>query len=326
MAARRNFSDLRNEINLSSPGSIKVISAVAVLGLGAGLFFFLPDNSDNESAVASAAASAPEPASAPDESLCDKQAWPYVDQRCAKRVEAARGTRQVRIVTDKGHSVTAVTPLPIVEDKPKPTPAPVVAQRDRPLGPPAAPATAEPAPQPQTVTSAPQPAPQNAAPKQAAAPIPMAQVTVTTANRPASTQTVAHETSNPSTNERTAAVAPSAAVTAPPAPGFDAFASLPRNAKAARAAEKAAKREARREARRQKANEEGVPEDVVEAVKSLPGNGQNSRRARGVPDEVARAVEEATTDRRGRRVISVGSPNGGQRIYLVPREEASGAW
>jgi hypothetical protein len=323
MAARRNFSDLRNEINLSSPGSIKVISAVAVLGLGAGLFFFLPDNSDSEFPIASAAASAPEPASAPDESLCDKQAWPYVDQRCAKRVEAARGTRQVRIVTDKGHSVTAVTPLPIVEDKP--TPAPAVAKADRPLGPPANPAAAEPAPQPQTVASAPQPAPQNSAPKQAAAPIPMAQVTVTPLRRPAATETTG-ETQNPSANERTAAVAPSAAVTAPPAPGFDAFASLPRNSRAARAAEKAAKREARREARRQKANEEGVPEDVVEAVKSLPAGGQNGRRARGVPDEVARAVEEATADgRRGRRVI-VGSPNGGQRIYLVPREEASGGW
>src|SRR3954468_21723330 len=104
MPARRDFSILRKEVHHghSSIGAVTFLSTAALLGLGAGVFFMLPDDSSNESPVAAAAANAPEPTA--DESFCDKQAWPYVDQRCAKRVEAARGTRQVRIVTDKGHS------------------------------------------------------------------------------------------------------------------------------------------------------------------------------------------------------------------------------
>src|SRR4051794_7496560 len=149
MPARRNVSILRNEVHHgdSSIGAVKVVSAVALLGLGASLFFVLPDTSNHESPAApasanapqdSAAANAPQNTATADESFCDKQAWPYVDQRCAKRVEAARGTRQVRIVTDKGQSATTVTPLPVVEPRPKAAPpAPTVAQAERPIGPPA---------------------------------------------------------------------------------------------------------------------------------------------------------------------------------------------
>lgn len=321
MAARREFSVLRKQIHHddSSIGAVKFLSAAALLGLGAGLFFMLPDNSNNESPVAAAAASVPEPTA--DESFCDKQAWPYVDQRCAKRVEAARGTRQVRIVTDKGHSVTAVTPMPIVEPKAKPaSPAPSVAQAERPIGPAAAPAPAmnEPSPQVETVATA---------PKAAAMPASSVQVTVAQGNRPATTHTVARETSNPPAETRTtASINPSTASTAPMAPGFDAFAESPKKSKSARAAEKAEKREAKR-LKAIEAYNSGVPDEVGAVVKSAPAGGQYGRLGRrDVPDEVVRAVEEASANdgRRGRGMVTIGSPNGGQRIYMVPRE--AGGW
>jgi hypothetical protein len=329
MPARRDFTVLRKEIHHghSSIGALKFLSAAAVIGLGAGVFFMLPDDSSTESPVASAAANAPQTTAAPDESFCDKQAWPYVDQRCAKRIEAARGTREVRIVTDKGHSVKTVTPLPVVEPKPA-APTPVVAQADKPIGPAAAPVAAEPS---QTVAAAPEPAPtpQTAAPKAATTPAPGVQVTVAPANRPAATEAMAREVSSPSGNT----VAPSAASNAPAAPGVDAFADAPpKKSKSARAAEKAEKRALtkteKREAKRAKPIDEdnsGVPEDVVTA-KSAPARGQNSRPGRnGVPDDVVAAVEEAAAEARGRRgrgVVTIRSPGGDQRIYLVPSEGA----
>lgn len=311
MPAQRDSSVLRKEVHLGhssistvSISTMKVLSSVALLGLGAGLFFMLPEDSNNESPVASAAATAPVPEPTADESFCNKQAWPYVDQRCAKRVEAARGTRQVRIVTDKGHSVTTVTPLPIVEPKKPASPAPTVAQAERPMGPPATPTVNEASPPAQTVAAAPPsaPAPQNSAPKAAAAPAPSVQLTVAPANRPAATEAMARENPNPRADTRNASVPPSAASNAPMAPGFDAFAEVPaKKSKSARAAEKAEKREAKRR-------------KAIEAYNS------------GVPDEVVRAVEEASANdgRRGRGIVTLGSPNGGQRIFLVPREEASG--
>jgi hypothetical protein len=101
----------------------------------------------------------------------------------------------------------------------------------------------------------------------------------------------------------------------------------PPTSKSARAAEKAERRamkKAEREARRRSLEEDngGLPEDVFGAVKS----DRNSRAARrGVPDEVVRSVEEASAaDGRRGRIVTIGSPNGGQRIILVPREQASG--
>jgi hypothetical protein len=306
MPARREFSILRKQVHHghSSIGAVTFLSVAALIGLGAGVFFMLPDLSSNESPVAAATANAPQTTAAPDESFCDKQAWPYVDQRCAKRVEAARGTRQVRIVTDKGHSVTAVTPLPIVVPKTAP-PAPTVAQAERPIGPAAAPVAAEPSPQAQTVAAALQaasaPAPQNPSPKTAAAPAPAVQVTVAPANRPAATNAMGQENPNPPADARNAAIPPKAASTEPMAPGMDAFADAPsKKSKSARAAKKAEKRDAKR----RKTIEDGA-----------------------VPDDVVAAVEEAAADvrvHRGRGVVTLGSPNGGQRIYLVPREQASG--
>src|SRR5689334_15562465 len=119
-----------------------VSGALLLLILGGGLLYALPERS--EQTPIAAANNTTSALGTADDSLCDKQAWPYIDQRCAARVEAARGSRQVRIVTDKGTSVKTVTPLPVVEKKPDPEPAkpavaqnakPPVAQNDRPIGP-----------------------------------------------------------------------------------------------------------------------------------------------------------------------------------------------
>ena len=98
-----------------------IMSAVAAIMLGAGVIFALPDIRTNPKPLPPRPMF-PKQTRPLDESLCEKQAWPYIDQRCAQRVEAARGTRQVRIVTDKGNSVTVMTPVPVVEAKPKPAP------------------------------------------------------------------------------------------------------------------------------------------------------------------------------------------------------------
>ena len=316
MIDRYDPSVLRMQVHhdrSSSIPSMSVLFAVGALALGLGVFLALPEHSDSKPQAASASAGVPETtgstATAADELLCDKQAWPYIDQRCAQRVEAARGTRQVRIVTDKGNSVTVQTPQPIVEPKPKPAPStPVVAQTDRPIGPPAAPMADSP-PQVEKVAATPQqPASQNPAPA------------------PASTTQ--------------AAVAPAAASTAPVTAGYDAFADSPKKSKAAEKAERrAAEKAARREARRQRAPEEdngNAPEDVVATVKS--GDGQNSRRTHNaapdrarnaVPDEVLAEVERATAGelrgRRSREAVTVGSSRGGgTSVYLVPSEQAGG--
>src|SRR3954451_14812793 len=147
--------------------------AGAILVVGGAFVFSLPEDSHNAApapAVASAEASAATETdgratgATSDETLCDRQTWPYIDQRCAQRVNAARDTRKVRIVTDKGNSVTAVTAVPTVEpkpaDKPKPMPQPAVAHNDsHAIGPAAAPSAPadEAAPQGQQAAAAPQP-------------------------------------------------------------------------------------------------------------------------------------------------------------------------
>ena len=305
MIDRYDPSVLRMQVHhdrSSSIPSMPVLFAVGALALGLGVFLALPEHSDLEPQAASASAGVPETtgstATAADELLCDKQAWPYIDQRCAQRVEAARGTRQVRIVTDKGNSVTVQTPQPIVEPKPKPAPStPVVAQTDRPIGPPAAPMANSP-PQVEKVAATPQ--------------------------QPCFRKILRQHAGFRPRNA--ASVAPAAASTAPVTAGYDAFADSPKKSKAAEKAERrAAEKAARREAKRQRAPEEdngNAPEDVVATVKS--GDGQNSRRTHNaapdrarnaVPDEVLAEVERATAGelrgRRSREAVTVGSSRGG---------------
>ena len=340
MSKRRDFAALGNPVRQdgSSFPSMTVLFAVSAIALGAGVILALPDDADTNPPATSASAptaSAPESTgsttASADESLCDKQSWPYIDQRCAQRVEAARGTRQVRIVTDKGNSVTVRSPEPIVEAKPKPTPqAPVGARVEKPLGPPAAPVAGSP-PQIEKVVAGPQrsaPAPQNAAPQTVPPSASTVQTAAAPANPPVTSDFRARGTFDPSANMGNAPVAPAAASTAPAAAGVDAFADANfRKSKSARAEEKAA----RREARRQKAIAEGngdMPEELV---------GQNSRRARhamsdrgrgGVPEEVLQAIEQAAASesrgRRGRQIVTIGSTRNGNRVYLVPGNEIGG--
>lgn len=340
MSRRQDFPVLWKQVphGTSYIPSMTVLFAVAAIALGVGVFLALPEHPETTSQAASAATPVPETTTAADESLCDKQAWPYIDQRCAQRVEAARGTRQVRVVTDKGNSVTVRTPEPIVEPKPKPVPqSPVVAKAERPIGPPAAPVADAP-PKVEKVVAAPEqqvaPASQNPAPQTATTPT--VQAAVAPANPPATSNSEARATSDPSANIRIAPVTPAAASTAPMAAGVDAFADgTATKSKSARAAEKAA----RREAKRQKAIEENgdVPEEVVATVKSAPAEGQTNRRTRSaaqerarssVPEEVLQAVEEAAAresgGRRSRQIVTVESPRSGSRIYTVPGNEISG--
>ena len=339
--------------------SMTVLFAVAALALGVGVFLALPEHPETTSQAASAATSVPETTTAADESLCDKQAWPYIDQRCAQRVEAARGTRQVRVVTDKGNSVTVRTPEPIVEPKPKPAPqSPVVATAERPIGPPAAPvadappkvekvvaapgqqvapasqnspAQAEPKSAPAAtvqVTAVPQrsaPAAQNPAP-QTAAPTPTVQAAVAPANPPAVSDQGGRGTSDPSANIRIAPVSPAAASTAPMTAGVDAFADgNVQKSKSARAAEKAA----RREAKRQKALEEnngGVPEEVVATVKAAPTDGQTNRRTRNAAQERARgSVPEEVLQAVEEAAARESGGRRGRQIVTVDSPRSSGS-
>jgi len=348
MSRRQDFPVLWKQVphGTSYIPSMTVLFAVAAIALGVGVFLALPEHPETTSQAASAATPVPETTTAADESLCDKQAWPYIDQRCAQRVEAARGTRQVRVVTDKGNSVTVRTPEPIVEPKPKPAPqSPVVATAERPIGPPAAPVADAP-PKVEKVVAAPEqqvaPASQNPAPQTATTPT--VQAAVAPANPPATSNSEARATSDPSANIRIAPVTPAAASTAPVTAGYDAFADSPKKSKSAEKAERrAAEKAARREAKRQRALEQdngNAPEEVAATVKTLPGDGQASRRTRNaapdrsrstVPDEVLAEVERATAgEQRGRRTreeVTVGSSRGGSgtRVYLVPSDQV-GSW
>lgn len=345
MAKQSNFPTLWKQIHQyrSYAPSLPVISAITLLLVGGAVLLALPDNPDEpEMASATAAANAPD-ASPVDDSLCDKQAWPYIDQRCAQQVEAARGTRQVRIVTDKGNSVNVVTPVPIVEAKPKPAPQrPVVAQIDAPVIGPAvvAPQVPENAPQIEKVAEAPQSAPvsQNPTPQPQVAPepAPKAQTAAAPPATPAATDAMARDTENPPAKVQNAAVEPAAMSDSPVSAGVDVIEAQPKKSKAElkREARREAReaKQARREAKRRALEQDGdVPDEVVATVRALPAEGQSRRRGRGrgveVPDEVLAAVERAAArelGRRGGRVVTVGSPHGGERMYIVPSDR--GGW
>jgi hypothetical protein len=225
------------------------------------------------------------PETAADDSLCEKQAWPYIDQRCAPGVEQTRSARQVRVVTDKGNSVTVMTPEPVVEPKPKPAPKPpIVAQADTQIGPPAAPTASETAPQTEQVAvTDKRPVPDTRTPQAARAPA------LQTAMAPA----------DPLPVTEAMARTPSARPVAPMAQSVNALDEV--RAKKVKAAKTVAKREVKgaQEAKRRKPSDEGVPEQVAAAVKSATIDGRSARPA--VPAEVIAAVEQATAREYGNR-------------------------
>jgi hypothetical protein len=298
MSVKQEFPSLRNRSYIRP---LPVLSAVAIFIAG-GAFLTFPDGS-NSPDVATATVNGPQTTA--DESLCENQAWPYIDQRCAQRVEETRGTRQVRVVTDKGNSVTIVTPVPTEEAKPKPLPqTAVVAQADRQIGPPAAPAAPESAPQTEKVAAAREAPVAALSTGDAAEPGPTVQAAVAPAV-PAffSTDEFEHTSAQPAADStETVATSDDAIEQA-----------RPKKTKAARVAEK-------REAKRDKpAGDGSVPADVVAAVRALPTVGESGRRARKpVPDEVVAAVEQATARESSRRIVTFGSQRGGERLSVVP--------
>lgn len=287
--------------------ALKLLAPVAMLVIGAGVIFALPQGGTEPPQKPAAVASAPQsqPGAAADDSVCDKQAWPYVDQRCAQQIDAARGTRQVRIVTDKGQSAQTVTPLPIVEAKQPPKPQPVVATADRPIGPPvvvAPAATEEPAPQ-QTAAAPSKPDPETTG-KVEPAPATKA---LASANMP-----------------------PQEASRAPVATGSEAFDDTRLKSRSARdrAEKRALDKERKREAKRMRKIEQetgSLPQEVVDAARDEERNADRPRgkkqRARngGVPDEVIAAVERAAARD---RTVTLDSPRG-RRVIVVPSE---GGW
>jgi hypothetical protein len=279
MSVKHEFPGLRNRSYVRSP---RVLSAAAILVVG-GALLALTDSS-SKSDVAAATVNGPQTTA---DELCEKQAWPYFDQRCAQRGEETRNTRQVRVVTDKGFSVTMVTPVPTVEAKPNPLPqTPLVTQADRQIGPPAIPAGPESASQSEKVAVAPAKAESEPAVQAALAP-----AVPTFATEPF---------------ERTPAQ--------PAATGSGANDQA--HSKKAKAAHVAEKREAKRD---KPAGDGRVPPEVVAAVRALPPGGETGRRTRKpVPNEVVAAVEQATARESGRRIAAFWSPRGGERLSVVP--------
>lgn len=287
--------------------ALKLVAPLALLALGAGVIFALPQAPDEPQQVAAASLPKPQPGASVDDSFCDKQAWPYVDQRCAQKIEAARGSRQVRIVTDKGNSVQTVTAMPVVEPKPAPKPQPVLAKAEPVIGPAVAPnASSEPAQQQAVAPAKPEP--------------------VTTASTPEPAGSKAMASAN----------VPPAASREPVAPGIDALdetrprAKLSRSERAdQRALEKAQKREAKRDAQRLRRIEQetgSVPQQVVDAARDEERYAERPRKKQrvrngGVPDEVIAAVEEATRRDRG-RTVTLETPRG-RRVIVVPGD---GGW
>jgi hypothetical protein len=359
MSKQRDNSPSGNELHQrfsNAPWGAFAIAG-AILVVGGAFVLSLPGESQNPAPAAVTPAKANTEASAStdaaSDTLCERQTWPYIDQRCAQRVNTARDTRKVRIVTDKGDSVTAVTPVPIVEpkDKPKPAPQPTVAHNDtRTVGPTAAPgAPADEAPQEQTAAAPRQPQPpappQDNARQAAPAPVPVV-ATATPAPQPAAppaaTNAMAQDNSKPANNTKTASVAPTAASAEPMSPGVDAMDNPPpKKSKAERAAEKTAekkaKRESKREAKRRLKNDNDDADEEIAATRPAPleeRGARDERRARtesnarrgrsAVPDDVLAEVERATRGREdgGRRRIVVGDPRG-QRVIIVPSE---GGW
>ncbi len=131
MFTQHDFSLLwkRAHPYLAHPPALKII-AVAAAVLGAGVMAALSDASTGSPSTSSISPQAEQQQAAAAESVCEKQAWPYIVQRCADPAAYERGTRQVRVVTDRGAMVTMTMPNPIVEPKrPAPQATAVVSPR-----------------------------------------------------------------------------------------------------------------------------------------------------------------------------------------------------
>ncbi len=107
---------------LTSAYPPKVIGALVVASLAAGMILSLPDaSSSSPNLPATSPAPQRSEDSAAGDLACGRQTWPYLDQRCAEPAAKTPGqaTHQVRVVsTDRGTSSTIVTA--VASDPPKP--------------------------------------------------------------------------------------------------------------------------------------------------------------------------------------------------------------
>jgi hypothetical protein len=326
-------------------GSAKIIAAAALVAIGGAVIINLPDAPARSSASTNSSDTPNTPAaelpaqqtSAAGDALCEKQAWPYIDQRCREAAQSREGTRSVRVVTDRGASSTAITPIPIVQPKP-PAPQPVMAKADTSLGPRVAPSVPEGQQALAAAVESPTPAPrvepvaapriEPVAAKPPAAPRPESLQTTASVQPirpqpPESKQAVASvQPVRPQPQEQSSISAassffttPAAATESSPVPAEDAAtrAKLKAEAKAEKLKAEAARAEQRARLARS-LERRGLPPELIAAVEAAAveqrGGSVNiqggavqitPRRARNreaVPEEVLAAVEAAARERR----------------------------
>jgi hypothetical protein len=317
---------------LTHPEARKTIAVivVAAIGIGAGVIATLPEQTTHASSLSSSTLSASSVVLPSEEKPiaaegtvaadadCEKQAWPYINQRCADSAAYQRGTRQVRVVTDRGATMTVTTPIPIVEPKPPAPPRVAVARTEERIGPeviPAPPEQAQEASLQQAVAQSQPPKPAEPAPH----PVPQQQAA--TAPKP---QAPAARPPLPATATQVAAGVPGPGDARDISTLAEAT-EIPMSKKAKAAAKAREKREAaraQREARRRNApapQDTAVPAEVVAAVEaSTRGERARGRKPaerpvtveQGVPAEVVAAVQAMTA-------ADLGPGYRGQRVYIV---------
>jgi hypothetical protein len=268
---------------------LSAVGVAIIAGIGATWMLSSPDapasSNTSPGVVTAAEASVNETAAAAQASGCEKQAWPYIDKRCADAAATGpdQGTRQVRVVsTDRGTSSTIVTPVASLPPKPLPQPQPAQT---------AANASVQ---QPQVA----QPTPAPAAPQTVAAVAQPAFVANAVAVQDAPTTAALGET-----------------VSAPPAATPAQKAATPPKLKAAaKAADKRAKASKFRDG-----NPQAVPADVIEAIDTAET--VRTMRTETYGDRGRRVVVSEKYVSGDEETVSVTSPRRPQRVFLVPRED-----
>jgi hypothetical protein len=284
-----------------------VIAALVCAGLGAAVILSLPETPADSPAASSSVQAAEETTASAGDQSCEKQAWPYLDQRCAEPVkqESGQPTREVRVVsTDRGTSPTIVTAIAPAETKrpaTPPQPPQSVATLESPTAPaePSAPSPKQPAPAiPDFITTA------------AAAGIPDSPAAATSAdNSVASAQ--APETPTAASKLTTAAKTNRK----PQVKQVRLREQKTVPADVVEAVETAALRDG---------NHQAVPPDVIEAVRAASGS-----RARVSGDGRRITVSQKYRQEEPQDVVSVNYPSRStQRLVIVPREsvEVSDGW
>jgi hypothetical protein len=264
----------------------KLAGALLSAGVGAALIVAWPDApADISPAPAIAQASADEAPASAQESACEKQAWPYIDSRCADMAAKTpdQATRQVRVVsTDRGTSSVIVTPVASLAPPPQNMPLRAAAAEETPQRGPS------PLPQPKAVEPV-----QNIA----SAPAPQFVANAMAVEEPATTAPVAEK-------------APAA-----PEPGQKA-ARTPKVKTAAKTNDKRSK-----PIQLHDQNPKAVPAEVIAAVDAAETVRNVKRRANEDQGGRQVIVSDRYSAGDGEAVAVSYRDRPAQRIFLVPREE-----